>query len=185
MNILEKIDEYNIPVVEAHGTFSTATALLEFTRPLLGVEGFIVDFGGHKVKVKADQYVRIHKVKDKIRTERNILEIIINEELDDVLPILDATDYETVKAYESRFDAGLETVLGRLEGLVTLARVLHGGNKKEVAINFVPNLIHKEDASFIFRALDGKELRPLVLEHVAKSVGNTAKYEALEKWMEM
>ena len=185
MNILSKISEYDIPVVQSHARFTSADALLEFTRPLIGVEGFIVDFGRHKVKVKEDQYVRIHKVKDKIRTERNILEIIINEELDDVLPILDAAEYETVKAYERRFDEGLETVLGRIEGLVMLGRVLHGGDKKEVALNFVPNLIHKEDASFIFRVLDGKELRPLVLEHIRKGAGNTARYEALEKWMEM
>jgi predicted P-loop ATPase len=185
MNILEKIAELDIPMVQAHGTFSSATELLEFTRPLIGVEGFVVDFGGHKVKCKADQYCRIHKVKDKIRTERNILEIIINEELDDLLPILDEADQNTVREYERRFDTALETVLGRLEGLVTLARVLHGGVKKDIALNFVPNLIHKEDASFIFRVMDGKELRPLVLEHIAKSASNTARYEALEKWMEM
>jgi hypothetical protein len=151
-----------------------------------GREGDIIRFGdGHMIKIKNDWYVRIHKTKDLIRTERNIADIIVNEQLDDILPLLDASDLVLVRTYEQRFNAGLDNVLGRLEGLVTLTRVLHGGNKKEVALNFVPNLIHKEDASFIFRALDGKELRPLVLEHISKSVGNTAKYEALEKWMEM
>ena len=74
--------------------------------------------------------------------------------------------------------------LGRLEGLVTLARVLHGGVKKEVAINFIPNLIFKEDASFIFSVLDGKDLRSLVIEKIKRDVGNTTKYESLMKWME-
>lgn len=151
-----------------------------------GREGDIIRFAtGHMLKIKNDWYVRIHKTKDLIRTERNIADIIVNEQLDDVLPLLDATDLSVVRAYELRFDAAIENVLGRLEGLVTLARILHGGVKKEVAINFVPNLIHKEDASFIFSALDGKELRPLVIKKIKDSVGNGPKYESMMNWMEV
>ena len=182
--LLQRIQEFDIPVVEVHPRFESAKALLEYTKPLCGVEGFIADFGGHKVKVKADHYVRIHKTKDLIRTDRNIADIIVNEQLDDVLPLLDAADLTIVRAYEKRFDAALENVLGRLEGLVTLARVLHGGVKKDVAINFVPNLLNKEDASFIFSALDGKELRALVIKKIKDSVGNGPKYEAMMNWME-
>lgn len=151
-----------------------------------GREGDIIRFAdGQMLKIKNDWYVRIHRVKDLIRTDRNIAAIIINEELDDVLPILDETDVATVRAYEVRFDAAIENVLGRLEGLITLARVLHGGVKKDVAINFVPNLMYKEDASFIFSVLDGKDLRTLVIEKIKRDVGNTTKYEALCNWMEM
>jgi len=154
-------------------------------REMSGREGDIIRFAdGHMIKIKNDWYVRIHKTKDLIRSDRNIADIIVNEQLDDVLPLLDATDLATVRAYERRFDAALDNALGRLEGLITLARVLHGGNKKEVAINFVPNLINKEDASFIFSALDGKELRPLVIKKIRDSVGNGPKYDAMMHWLE-
>jgi hypothetical protein len=103
--------------------------------------------------------------------------------MDDALPLLDAADLATVKNFERRFSIALSDVLGRLEGLVTLARVLHGGNKKEVALNFVPNLIHKEDAPFIFSALDGKNLRSLVIDRIKRDVNNATRYEALVKWM--
>lgn len=185
MSVLEMISKFNIPVVEVHPRFESAKALLDFTRPLRGVEGFIADFGGHKVKVKAEHYVTIHKTKDLIRSDRNIADIIVNEQLDDILPLLDAADIATVRAYEARFDAALENVLARLEGLVTLARALHGGVKKEVALNFIPSLIFKEDASFIFSVLDGKDLRSLVIEKIKRDVGNTTRYEALCNWMEM
>jgi len=185
MDIIEKIKTYDIPVVVSHGRYTSAEALLEFTRPLEGIEGFVVDFDGHKVKVKADQYVTLHRVKDQIRTERHILEIIINGKLDDVLPILDATDRVTVEEYQQRFNVGFDAVVSRIEGLVLLARALHSGDKKEVAIKFVPNLLHKEDSSFIFRVLDGKELRPHIIEYVRKSVGNTTRYDALLKWLQM
>jgi len=154
-------------------------------REMQGREGDIIRFAdGHMLKIKNDWYVRIHKTKDLIRSDRNIADIIVNEQLDDVLPLLDASDLVLVRAYEQRFDAALENVVGRLEGLVTLARVLHGGVKKDVAINFVPNLINKEDAPFIFSALDGKEPRALVIKKIKDSVGNGPKYEAMMNWME-
>jgi RNA ligase len=154
-------------------------------REMQGREGDIIRFAdGHMLKIKNDWYVRIHKTKDLIRADRNIADVIVNEQLDDVLPLLDAADLAIVRAYERRLNAAIENVLGRLEGLVTLARVLHGGNKKEVALNFVPNLLYKEDASFIFSALDGKELRALVIKKIKDSVGNGPKYEDMMKWLE-
>jgi len=184
--LLEKIKEFRIPVVDVIEPFDNVNILIDYTRSLKGAEGFIISFSdGHKIKIKADQYVMIHKVKDAIRTERHILNIIVNEEMDDLIPILDEEDVKTVKDYETRFKVALDNVLGRLEGLVLLAKTLHGGDKKEVAIKFVPNLIHKQDARFIFSVLDGKDLRPLVLDHIAKSVTKTEKYEELVKWMDM
>ncbi len=185
MNLLEAIREFDIPVIETHGRFESATDLLEFTRPLEGVEGFVVAFpDGHRVKVKAEQYLLIHKVKDRIRTERHIAALIVNEKLDDVLPILDAEDVEKIREYEHQLHISIQVVLGRIEGLVTLARVLHGGNKKEIALNFIPNLRFKEDGRFIFLALDGKDVREAVINKIKSDVGNTTRYEQMKEWME-
>lgn len=179
-------DQTPFEVVPMYGSVDGGLAeYIARAREMQGREGDIIRFAdGHMLKVKNDWYVRIHKTKDLIRTDRNIADIIVNEQLDDVLPLLDAADLAIVRAYEKRFDAALENVLGRLDGLVTLARVLHGGNKKEVAINFIPNLKRKEDASFIFSALDGKEIRPFVIKKIKDSVGNGPKYEAMMNWME-
>jgi hypothetical protein len=185
MNIMEAIAKFDVPVVEVFESFSTVSELLEHTRGLVGVEGFVGAFAsGHRFKVKAELYVAMHQIKDDIRTERNIAKAIVEETLDDSIPLLDEADLAIVKAYERRFDAALENVLGRLEGLVMLVRALHGGNKKEVAINFVPNLVNKEDAAFIFSALDGKELRPLVINKIKNAVGNGPKYDNCMEWME-
>lgn len=182
------INNENIPfeIVRQYGSVDGSfSEYIARAREMQGREGDIIRFAnGHMIKIKNDWYVRIHKTKDLIRADRNIADIIVNEQLDDVLPLLDAADLAIVRTYERRFDAALENVLGRLEGLVTLARVLHGGIKKEVAINFIPNLKNKEDASFIFSALDGKELRPLVIKKIKDSVGNTTKYENLMRWLE-
>ena len=185
--IYELPDEAPFDIVPQYGSIDGGLSdYIARARQQQGREGDIIRFAnGHMLKIKNDWYVRIHKTKDLIRTERNIADIIVNEELDDILPMLDAADLSIVRAYEFRLAAAIENVLGRLEGLVTLARVLHGGVKKEVAINFVPNLIHKEDAAFIFSAIDGKELRPLVIKRIKDSVGNGPKYESMMNWMEV
>ena len=186
MNIMKMIEDLNIPVVNTHGRFDSANALLEFTRPLEGVEGFVVAWNdGHRVKVKAEQYLRIHKVKDLIATERHIVSLVVNEELDDVIPVLDSGDIEKIRLCEHQLQNSIESVLARLDGLVLLARTVYGGNKKEVALNFVPNLLFKEDARFVFLALDGKNIREAVIDKIRNSVGNTTKYEQLKYWLEM
>lgn len=185
MGILDLIAEHEIPVVMAHGTFDSATALLDFTRPLVGVEGFVVSWpSGHKVKVKAEQYLKIHKVKDQIRTERHIAALILDEELDDMLPLLDETDHNMVIDYGHRLKVAIDNVVSRIEGLVMIARVLHGGDRKKIALELVPNLRFKEDARFIFGAFDGRDIREEVLKKLRNDVGNTVKYDNAKEWLE-
>jgi hypothetical protein len=182
--LLKKIQELDIPVVEVHPRFENVNDLLDFVRSLKDHEGFIVDFDGHKVKAKAELYVAMHRIKDVIRAERHIAKLILEEVLDDMIPLMDEADLAIVRAFEVRFDRAIENVLGRLDGLVTLARVLHGGVKKDVALNFIPNLIYKEDAPFIFSALDSKELRSLVLKKVLVATGSGTSFESVMKWLE-
>jgi hypothetical protein len=185
MNMRELIAEHEIPVVKTHGNFASAAALLAFTKPLVGVEGFVVSWpNGYRVKVKADHYVAIHRIKDDIRAERYIAKLILTETLDDKIPLMDQSDLSIVRTFEVRFDNAIENALERIEGLVMLARVLYGGVKKDVAINFIPSLLHKEDAPFIFSVLDGKELRPLVLRKVLAATSSGTSFDSAMKWME-
>jgi hypothetical protein len=64
-----------------------------------------------------------------------------------------------------------------------IARTVYGGDKKRVALELVPNLLKKTDASFIFKMLDGKPLRDMLIDHVRKCVGNTTRYEEMVEWM--
>ena len=78
--LLNKISDLQIPIVDVIQSFDDVKDLIAFTRELKDAEGFVVSFSnGHKIKVKADHYVRIHKTKDLIRTDRNIADIIVNE----------------------------------------------------------------------------------------------------------
>ena len=159
-------------------------AYLAFKRGEMNREGDIIRFAdGHMVKVKNDWYVQIHKTKDIVRVDRNIVELVLNETIDDTRAMLDPSDLVRVDEVEAGFWQAFENTAGRLEGLEMLARTIYGADKKRIALEMVPNLINKADGGFIFRLIDGGVLRDLLLDHCKKNIGSTPKYDALMDWM--
>lgn len=159
-------------------------AYLSVARGETSREGDIIRFAdGHMVKVKNDWYVQIHKTKDIVAVDRNIVELVLNETIDDTRAMLDPSDLVRVDAVEAAFWEAFRNAEGRLEGLEMLARTIYGADKKRIALEMVPNLINKADGGFIFRLIDGCVLRDLLLDHCKKNIGSTPKYEALMEWM--
>lgn len=159
-------------------------AYLSVARGETSREGDIIRFAdGHMVKVKNDWYVQIHKTKDIVAVDRNIIELVLNETIDDTRAMLDPSDLARVDAVEAAFWEAFRNVEGRLEGLELLARTIYGADKKRIALEMVPNLINKADGGFIFRLVDGHAIRDLLLDHCKKNIGSTPKYEALMEWM--
>lgn len=77
---------------------------VQHTRNLTDKEGYVITFNdGHKIKLKSDWYVMLHKTKDKISHERYVVELIINEAIDDILPVLQEEDREMVEKYFNEF----------------------------------------------------------------------------------
>jgi len=174
-----------IEIVKSHGSVSgDANKYLESIRGDEGREGIIIRFpSGHMMKSKNDWYVLLHKTKDRIRFERNICDVIINETLDDLLPILDEDDTKTVLDFQKKFDHLFMSTITRLENVICEAKTRFEGNKKRVALEMIPILRHKEDSPFIFSALDGKDLRTGLISKIKSSVTNIAKYDELMDWM--
>ena len=79
--------DYNVEVV---GT-------LDFDTFARDVEGVVLRTSeGHMLKMKCESYVRIHKAKDKISVEKNAVDAILNNEIDDLLPELSQEDRDRV-----------------------------------------------------------------------------------------
>ena len=61
------------------------------------VEGVVLrTFKGHMLKMKCESYVRIHKAKDKISVEKNAVDAILNNEIDDLMPELAQEDRDRI-----------------------------------------------------------------------------------------
>ena len=143
---------------------------------------FIRFADGHMVKIKCDWYVRIHKTVDRIVFDRNIVDLIINEEVDDVVPILPRVQADRVREFETRFWAAFkETEAGIAELYIDAARY---ESRKDVATIFAKG-VDKTVMPFIFRMLDGNDLRELMFDHVRKSISTNTKWDECAAWMGM
>jgi RNA ligase len=79
-------------------------------------EGKIIAWdNGHRAKIKSDHYVRIHRAKDMLRSERRVVDLILNEGLDDLLPILDAADRTRILNYVDSFHNEIAFATGSLQ----------------------------------------------------------------------
>jgi RNA ligase len=183
---IQKIKELGIPVVQAIQPFNSLESLVGYTKSLEGVEGFIVAFeNGHKIKIKADQYVRIHKTIDRVVFDRNIVQLILKGEIDDALALLPQAQATRVRDFESRFWRAFKIKEDYLLAIRDIANQLYADDRKRIAIEFVPTLSDKEDAQFIFRMLDNNPPCQLLLQHIEKNASSNTKWDACAKWLGM
>ena len=182
--LLDKIKEFEIPVVKTIEPFKDLESLIEYTRSLKGEEGFIIAFNdGHKLKIKADEYVRIHKTKDRIRSNRNIVALMLNNELDDLMPHLDAGDTKRVRDFELSFWKAVEEKEKSLIAMTTNAIEVTQGNRKTIALEFIPSMRDKADSAFIFGVLDKKSVRDMIMGKLDKSMNVDARFDEFWKWV--
>jgi hypothetical protein len=118
-----------------------------------------------------------------IRFDRNIVDLIVNEEIDDVISLMPDHEATRVREFETKFWEAFQTKEFQLTLLSTAAAGLK--DRKTVAIEFIPHLENKSDASFIFKILDGHSVRELMIDHVKKSISTNVKWEECAKWMKM
>jgi RNA ligase len=151
-----------------------------------GREGDIIRFAdGHMLKVKNDWYVRIHKTMERITFDRNIVDLIVNEEVDDVMPMLPVIQANRVRNFEIRFWNAFKVKEDQLLADRDIVNQLYDNERKRVALEYIPKLEDKADAPFIFRMVGGSDIRELMLDHVRKSINTNVKWDECAKWMGM
>jgi RNA ligase len=177
--------EYDIPVVRQFDPQTDMKDFIEYVRELEDMEGFVVRFDdGHMLKLKCHWYLQIHKAKEAILQDRNIVELILEEHLDDVKAHLPAEDRDRLTQFESQFN------LAVADATYVLANELQwirddNIDRKTFAIE------HAEKYDQYMRALIFKNFEELSHEKYWADVRNTirnnltktVKYEAIrEAW---
>jgi RNA ligase len=171
-------------VVDTYGAVDSDFAeYLEEQRGLEGREGFIISFGGDMYKGKNDWYVRIHKTMDRIRFDRNIVDLILNKDLDDVLPMLPQKDSDRICNFEKHFWRKFQDKEDYIKSLH--AKAVKFGDRKSIATQFMSTVSNKGDAALVYRMLDGNDCRDIILAHIEKNISSNVKWTECAKWMEM
>ena len=172
---------WGIPTVHVWDSKTyTPLFLIEMIKELEGEEGVVVQFkNGDMVKIKSDWYVRLHRVKDKISTERRTLECILAGEIDDLLPILQPDDVTRVRALENAFHDAIKRSADQVLDVLS-AEV--GKTKKDFALGLAKTL-PPHITTTVFKFFDERfdsesTIVAFLIELTKKNVSTEAKFEA-------
>jgi len=95
---------------------------VQSVRELKGDEGVVLVWpDGHRVKIKADEYVALHRCIDLAGSERRIIEVILNNQLDDLIPMLDDDRKVWIGEYASKLRSSIQGRADKLTGFVEKA----------------------------------------------------------------
>jgi RNA ligase len=181
-NMLDLAEHWNIPVVKAVDGLAVQNIELfvKQIREWEDSEGVVLRFDtGHMVKVKSADYVLRHKTKDAINQEKNVLQCLLNDSVDDLVPLLTPEDADRLKRFQGAFWAGLEDVGTDIHD--TYRQIDRGQSQKDFALFAVPSLLPQYQP-FMFKLRKGVPIRDLLIEQIGKSLGSQPKIDAA-RWM--
>jgi RNA ligase len=180
-------DEYDIPVVATNPKFENVNELITFVRNIVDQEGFVIRFAdGHMVKVKSDWYVAIHKAKDKILWDRNIVDLILQNGIDDVYAHLPEDDQKRMDTFVSEFWKSVYNVEFKFIKDYVDAQSKSNGDRKDFALNY-KDLYDQKMVAMMFRLWDElphiDTIRPMIIDVIKKSLSRNSSYEELrDSW---
>lgn len=149
---------YDIPLVKMYssGTMHDVHEFLSDTRESNTLdEGVVVAWrDGMRVKIKTDEYSRLHSVKDRLSTEHKLIQEIVDDNIDDVMPILATEDRERLEQFIQDFWAEVDNFASRIDIDNTLARSTYE-TKKDFALSDYAQA-NPMMRSIIFALWDGK-----------------------------
>lgn len=83
-------DYWDIPLVGVYHDVAEVESVIAHTKDLEDAEGFVVRLdNGFMFKIKGDWYVKIHKVKDDISSEKKLTNLILSDKVDDLKGVLE------------------------------------------------------------------------------------------------
>jgi RNA ligase len=182
-NMVELAKLYNIPVVKAiAGDETDIEKVVDHIRKWDDGEGVVIRFdNGHMVKIKADEYILRHRSKEQINSEKNIIQVILNDSVDDMIPLLTSEDAQRLKDFQQKFWCAVDEVSS------DLTKIFKGGDmmypdKKEFAVEFVNKMLLPIHRPFMFGMKQGKECKQLLTDSIEKSLTSQTKLND-SRWM--
>ena len=177
-------DRYSIEVVKAYpGSASSMQQLLDNTKDLQGAEGYIIRFdNGHMVKVKGDWYVRIHKVKDSLSQEKNIIDLLVNDKIDDIKPHMLEPDKNHLERFETAFWSSINNQVENYQRYFNMV-ISSGLDRKAYAQNWMPTIIKQDPhaPAIVFGCFDGRDIRTMMLDIILKNCATRTRIDSVRQ----
>lgn len=175
-------DLFTFPTVETFDSVSgDALEYMETLRSRDDIEGIVIQVsGGHMVKIKTDWYLRLHKVKDEISSERKMVNLILSSGLDDLKPLMDKSDFDKVVEYEVKFIKQLDTIATSISNFAIIYKENY--TRKEFALGPYKT-IEPLMGSLIFKVWDFPSVAfayDYLIEVIKKNLGSNKRFAELK-----
>jgi RNA ligase len=175
---------WNIPVVKAVDGLSLQNIELfvKQVREWDDGEGIVLRFDtGHMCKVKSADYVLRHKSKDSISQEKNVIDCILQDAVDDLVPLLTPEDAARIQRFQNAFLKGLDEVALEMAELFVEGNKMYP-EKKDFAVEFVQKKVSSLHAPIMYAMKGGKGSKEVLIDMIGKSLGSQQKIDAT-RWM--
>lgn len=164
--------KYNIPVVESTRMDNIdISQVISEIKDAEGIEGIIIRFeDGSMYKVKSDEYIRFHNAVSRIKQEKDIVKIILNDELDDIIPMLNEKDAIEIREFADSFINGLQNTV---KNIVNYGLKHYKEDQKGFALSVLSEDVGKLYGKFLLRErslLDGNHVE--IYDMVYKKVSD-------------
>lgn len=159
-------------------------SLVDHVRGLKGTEGYVVRFDdGHMVKVKCEWYLQLHKAKDLIRFEKDVLRLILEDKVDDLLPLLQPHEQDAVREYQKQVWAGIYKTAIKIQACyIEIQHNMKSKEKREFAVHHVKAVENKFWHSFLFGLWEGKNAGDMLIDALKQSCHSINRVEN-NRWM--
>jgi RNA ligase len=165
------------------GTAKSMVSLMAETKDAEGIEGWIIRFDdGQMLKIKGEWYLRIHKTKDNLTFEKNVVDLLVNEKIDDAKAFMLEEDRHRVEQFEQQFWKGFEIQVAVTESIYKTVYQHFKGDRKQFAIEHAAQL-HSVTRAVMFACWDGKKtIREELLNAIRKNTGTQTKIDEV-RWL--
>ena len=170
-----------IPVCQKHDyNHKNFDSIIEEVNSTDNTEGIVLTFNdGNKIKIKADEYVRIHKVKSYFSSEKDIINLVIDGNVDDVVSILPKPDRERLLKFQEKFFYNLKQTSIYINSLYEEAEDIQ--DQKEYAVEFVKKQNSKYH-SILFAMRKNPNPMYIMEEMIRRSLNSSARIDEV-RWM--
>lgn len=192
--MLALAEPYNIPVVNMwDNQFNDIQSFVNRVRNMDNTEGFIIRFNnGYMLKVKADWYILRHKTKENITLEKNVLNYILSDAVDDILPLVSPEEANSLVNYQQSVLTHMKQKADDLNCVVIEAKDNLNNSKKRFALEYINNpkkRILDNEKGLLFKIWDGYDPYEVVKDYVKANLGSQSKVNnirnliGLKQWM--
>mgnify|MGYP003342702767 CR=1 FL=1 len=151
------------------------------------IEGVVIRFAdGHMVKVKTDTYLALHRAKSELESERNVVRLILEDKVDDLLPLLMGEDYVAMIEYIDKVNLSVRVHVDLVNAELNYVRE-NKVSRKDFALS---NKLDPSIRTFVFKHWDDACTRDSVVDFVLKHLGSNKSYEKchtiiVDRWREV